>query len=98
VKKFAALCGADVPDWIAAQLEGLDEDPETRRLVAASIAAEQCRILQANGVDEFHFYTLNRADLTVAICHMLGVRGRVATASDRRAVGWHHDASTRLHR
>jgi methylenetetrahydrofolate reductase (NADPH) len=87
VKKFAALCGADVPDWIAAQLEGLDEDPETRRLVAASIAAEQCRILQANGVDEFHFYTLNRADLTVAICHMLGVRGRVATASDRRAVG-----------
>jgi methylenetetrahydrofolate reductase (NADPH) len=76
VKKFAALCGASVPGWMAAQFEGLDDDPETRRLVAASIAAEQCRLLQANGVKEFHFYTLNRADLTVAICHMIGVRGR----------------------
>lgn len=75
VKKFSAACNASVPSWMAAQFEGLDEDPETRRLVAASIAAEQCRVLQANGIDEFHFYTLNRADLTVAICHMLGVRG-----------------------
>ena len=81
VKKFAVLCGAQVPDWIGAQFEGLDEDPETRRLVAASIAAEQCRLLQANGVNEFHFYTLNRADLTVAICHMLGVRGRAPAAA-----------------
>jgi methylenetetrahydrofolate reductase (NADPH) len=87
VKKFAALCGADVPDWIAAQFDGLDEDPETRRLVAASIAAEQCRLLQANGVNEFHFYTLNRADLTVAICHMLGVRGRTPLGTERRAAG-----------
>jgi methylenetetrahydrofolate reductase (NADPH) len=76
VKKFAAQCGASVPVWMAAQFEGLDDDPETRRLVAASIAAEQCRLLQQNGVNEFHFYTLNRADLTVAICHMIGVRGR----------------------
>jgi methylenetetrahydrofolate reductase (NADPH) len=76
VKKFAAQCGASVPGWMAAQFEGLDDDPETRRLVAASIAAEQCRLLQANGVREFHFYTLNRADLTVAICHMIGVRAR----------------------
>jgi methylenetetrahydrofolate reductase (NADPH) len=75
VRKFAAVCGTAVPDWIGAQFDGLDDDPETRRLVAASIAAEQCRLLQANGVNEFHFYTLNRADLTVAICHMLGVRG-----------------------
>jgi methylenetetrahydrofolate reductase (NADPH) len=81
VKKFAAMCGASVPDWMAAQFEDLDQDPETRRLVAASIAAEQCRLLQAAGVDEFHFYTLNRADLTVAICHMLGVRGRPALAA-----------------
>jgi methylenetetrahydrofolate reductase (NADPH) len=80
VKKFAAQCGASVPGWMAAQFEGLDDDPETRRLVAASIAAEQCRLLQANGVREFHFYTLNRADLTVAICHMIGVRGRPAVA------------------
>jgi methylenetetrahydrofolate reductase (NADPH) len=76
VKKFAAQCGAAVPHWMATQFEGLDDDPETRRLVATSIAAEQCRLLQANGVHEFHFYTLNRADLTVAICHMIGVRGR----------------------
>jgi methylenetetrahydrofolate reductase (NADPH) len=76
VKKFAAQCGASVPVWMATQFEGLDDDPETRRLVAASIAAEQCRLLQASGVNEFHFYTLNRADLTVAICHMIGVRGR----------------------
>jgi methylenetetrahydrofolate reductase (NADPH) len=74
VKKFAALCGATVPTWMAAQFDGLDADPETRRLVAASIAAEQCRLLQAAGVEEFHFYTLNRADLAVAICHMIGVR------------------------
>ena len=74
VKKFAAMCGASVPGWMAAQFEGLDDDPETRRLVAASIAAEQCRLLQSNGVKEFHFYTLNRADLSYAICHILGVR------------------------
>jgi methylenetetrahydrofolate reductase (NADPH) len=74
VKKFASLCGATVPAWMAAQFDGLDADPDTRRLVAASIAAEQCRLLQAAGVDEFHFYTLNRADLAVAICHMIGAR------------------------
>jgi methylenetetrahydrofolate reductase (NADPH) len=75
VKKFAATCGAAVPPWMAGLFEGLDDDPDTRRLVAASIAAEQCRRLQAEGVCEFHFYTLNRADLLVAICHMIGVRG-----------------------
>ncbi len=87
VKKFAAQCGAAVPAWMAAQFDGLDDDPETRRLVAASIAAEQCRLLQANGVREFHFYTLNRADLTVAICHMIGVRGRPPTGEARKAAG-----------
>jgi methylenetetrahydrofolate reductase (NADPH) len=74
VKRFAATCGASLPAWVGAQLDGLDGDPDTRRLVAASIAAEQCRLLQAEGIDEFHFYTLNRADLIVAICHLLGVR------------------------
>jgi methylenetetrahydrofolate reductase (NADPH) len=54
--------------------EGLDDRPETRRLVAATVAAEQCRALYANGVKTFHFYTLNRAELTYAICHILGVR------------------------
>jgi len=87
VKKFAAQCGAAVPPWMAAQFEGLDDDPETRRLVAASIAAEQCRLLQANGVHEFHFYTLNRADLTVAICHLIGVRGRPPAGEPRKSVG-----------
>jgi len=87
VKKFAAQCGAAVPPWMAAQFEGLDDDPETRRFVAASIASEQCRLLQANGVHEFHFYTLNRADLTVAICHMIGVRGRPPAGEPRKSVG-----------
>jgi methylenetetrahydrofolate reductase (NADPH) len=85
VKKFSALCGASVPHWMASQFDGLDDDPETRRLVAASIAAEQCRLLQANGVGEFHFYTLNRADLTVAICHMIGARGRRPPEAGRQA-------------
>ena len=74
LKRMAAACGASIPAWMGAHFEGLDDDPETRRLVAASLAAEQCRRLHANGVHEFHFYTLNRADLIVAICHLLGIR------------------------
>lgn len=74
VAKFSAMCGASVPAWLAELFDGLDGDAETRRLVAATVAAEQCRILHANGVNRFHFYTMNRAELTVAICHMLGVR------------------------
>ena len=78
VRKFAASCGASLPAWLARLFDGLDDDPDTRRLVAAAVAAEQCRRLQADGVDEFHFYTLNRADLIVAICHMIGVRAASA--------------------
>ncbi len=74
LRRMAETCGASIPPWLAAHFDGLDDDPDTRRLVAASIAAEQCRRLHAEGVHEFHFYTLNRADLTVAICHLLGVR------------------------
>ncbi|MBV9017526.1 MAG: methylenetetrahydrofolate reductase [Alphaproteobacteria bacterium] len=74
LKRMAAGCGASIPGWMAGHFDGLDDDPDTRRLVAASLAAEQCRRLHANGVHEFHFYTLNRADLIVAICHLLGVR------------------------
>lgn len=74
VQKFSAACGASVPAWMARLFEGLDDDPETRRLVAATVAAEQCRILAAEGVEQFHFYTLNRADLAYAISHILGVR------------------------
>ncbi len=72
--KFSAMCGASIPDWLASMFEGTEDDPETRRMVAAVVAAEQVRLLQANGVDEFHFYTLNRPDLTFAIAHILGVR------------------------
>ena len=72
--KFSAMCGTSVPAWMGALFEGTDNDAELRRMVAAIVAAEQVRLLQANGVDEFHFYTLNRADLTYAIAHLLGVR------------------------
>lgn len=78
LQRFSARCGASVPDWMGQLFEGLDDDPETRRMVAAVVAAEQVRLLQANGIDEFHFYTLNRPDLTYAIAHILGARPRPA--------------------
>ena len=74
VVDFSALCGASLPPWIGELFGGLDGDPETRRMVAATVAAEQCRVLYAAGVRHFHFYTLNRAALVYAICHILGVR------------------------
>ena len=77
VQEFSGQTGTSVPGWMADLFEGLDDDPETRKLVAASVAAEQCRVLYANGIKDFHFYTLNRADLTYAICHILGVRPTV---------------------
>ena len=76
VVKFSEACGTKVPDWLAALFDGLDDDADTRRLVAAMVAAEQVRALAADGVDEFHFYTLNRADLAYAISHILGIRPR----------------------
>ena len=79
--KFSAMCGASMPDWMGPLFEGTDEDPETRRMIGAIVAAEQVRLLQANGVDEFHFYTLNRPDLTYAIAHLLGVRATADTAA-----------------
>lgn len=86
-QRFSALCGASVPRWLAELFEGTDEDPDTRRMVAAVVAAEQVRLLQANGVDEFHFYTLNRPDLTYAIAHILGVRPRPVTDGAEPAGG-----------
>ena len=74
VLRFASMCGASVPDWLKDRFNGLDDDPETRRLIAASVAIEQVQALARQGVREFHFYTLNRAELTYAICHALGVR------------------------
>ncbi len=72
--KFAARCGASVPGWLVERFEGLDQDPETRKMIAASVAIEQVARLRREGVEEFHFYTLNRAELTYAICHALGLR------------------------
>ena len=72
--KFAAKAGASVPAWLAARFEGLEDDPATRQLVAAAVASEQVLDLVERGVTEFHFYTMNRADLVYAICHLLGVR------------------------
>ena len=83
VARFAGMCGTTVPPWLSRLFETLKDDPEARKLVAAMVAGEQCRILAAEGVSDFHFYTLNRADLTFAICHMLGLRsaapGRAAS-------------------
>ena len=72
------MCGASVPSRLTDLFEGLDDDPETRKLVAASVAVDQVRALEEAGVEEFHFYTLNRAELTFAICHVLGVRPSAA--------------------
>ena len=76
--RFAKRCGASVPESLAHRFDGLDDDPDTRRMIAASFAIEQVRRLQQHGVQEFHFYTLNRAELTYAICHALGVRAPAA--------------------
>ncbi|NQU62158.1 MAG: methylenetetrahydrofolate reductase [NAD(P)H] [Rhodospirillales bacterium] len=72
--EFCRKCGTSIPPWMADLFDGLDDDPKTRKLVAASVAAEQCRSLNAQGVTDFHFYTMNRADLVYTICHILGVR------------------------
>lgn len=81
VAGFAGRCGAHVPHWIADRLEGLDEDPQTHALVASAIAAEQVLDLVERGVEEFHFYTMNRADLAFAICHLIGIRPQAAVAA-----------------
>jgi len=71
---FAARCGASVPVWLADRFHGLEQDPTTRKLIAAAVAAEQVVDLFDRGVTNFHFYTMNRADLVYAICHLLGMR------------------------
>lgn len=80
LSRMSAACGTSIPDWLAAHFDGLDDDPETRKLLAASIAAETCARLQEEGFSDFHFYTLNRAELVYAICRVLGVRETKAVA------------------
>ena len=81
VSKFASMCGASIPAPVAERFQGLENDPETHKLVAAAVCAEQVDDLVARGVDEFHFYTLNRAELVFAICHMLGIRPKLETVA-----------------
>jgi methylenetetrahydrofolate reductase (NADPH) len=78
--RFAEQCGATVPEWLTLRFDGLEDDVDTRKLIAASVAIEQVRQLQQEGIEEFHFYTLNRSELTFAICHALGVRPQQAAA------------------
>jgi methylenetetrahydrofolate reductase (NADPH) len=80
LERFAARCGASVPAWLHERFAGLEDDHETRQMIAASVAIEQVHRLQKEGLDEFHFYTLNRSELTFAICHALGVRQNQAAA------------------
>jgi methylenetetrahydrofolate reductase (NADPH) len=84
-KNFAARAGASVPDWLAARFEGLDEDAATRKLIAATVAAEQVMRLAEQDVCDFHFYTMNRADLAYAICHLLGLRPSERPGAQLRA-------------
>jgi methylenetetrahydrofolate reductase (NADPH) len=79
--RFAERCGASVPEWLRRRFDGLDDDPDTRRMIAAHVAIEQVQRLQEHGIEEFHFYTLNRAELTYAICHAMGLRPRVAACA-----------------
>jgi methylenetetrahydrofolate reductase (NADPH) len=73
------MCGASVPDWLHDLFDGLDDDPETRKLISAMVATEQCRALMAEGIDQFHFYTLNRADLILGICRRMGLKPAAVT-------------------
>ena len=79
--RMAGRCGTSVPEWLRHRFEGLDDDPETRRIISAAVAIDQVQQLAAEGVDEFHFYTLNRAELSYAICHALGVRPQAQRAA-----------------
>jgi methylenetetrahydrofolate reductase (NADH) len=87
VVRMAGRCGARIPQWLEERFHGLDDDPDTRRLIAASLAIEQVQTLERHGVRDFHFYTLNRAELTYAICHSLGMRPSRQPAADPVALG-----------
>jgi methylenetetrahydrofolate reductase (NADPH) len=86
-RRFAERCGTSVPHWLAERFEGLDDDLATRKLIAAAVAAEQVIDLLDRGVTDFHFYTMNRADLVYAICHLLGLRPSHAEAAPAAPLG-----------
>jgi methylenetetrahydrofolate reductase (NADPH) len=85
VANFSARCGAHVPAWLAERFDGLEKDPQTHALVASAIAAEQVLDLVERGIGEFHFYTMNRADLAFAICHLIGIRPAVINTTSAAA-------------
>lgn len=85
LKRIAGLCGASLPDWLHASYEGLDDDPATRQLVTAHHAAKLCDALRTGGVEAFHFYTLNRAELALSTCQLLGVRPQPAPLTGEAA-------------
>lgn len=85
LRKMADICGATIPGRLVKLFQNLDDDPATRQLIAATVAAEQCLDLAEQGVKHFHFYTLNRDDLAYALCHMLGVRPKTAKGADAAA-------------
>jgi methylenetetrahydrofolate reductase (NADPH) len=78
VARMASRCGASIPQWLSALYEGLEDDLESRKLVASAVLVEQVRQLRAEGFDQFHFYTLNQAELTLAVCNMLGIKPAAA--------------------
>lgn len=73
IVRFSKMCGTTVPSWLAGLFDGMDDYPATRNMLAAMVVAEQCRLLRREGIDQFHFYTLNRAGLTWSVCRMLGI-------------------------
>ncbi|MEZ5998276.1 MAG: methylenetetrahydrofolate reductase [NAD(P)H] [Hyphomonas sp.] len=81
LQRISGLCGASIPDWLAELYDGLDTDEETRELVTANVAADLCRKLQEQGVEDFHFYTLNRAGLALSTCRLLGLKPQPAKAA-----------------
>ena len=81
LKNFAKMCGASLPDWLHKLYEGLDDDPGTRDLITANVAAELCHKLADGGVNQFHFYTLNKANLALSTCHLLGLKPAQAEAA-----------------
>jgi methylenetetrahydrofolate reductase (NADPH) len=80
MERFAKMCGTAIPEALRHRFDGLEDDAETRQMISASVAIEQVRHLESEGIEEFHFYTLNRSELTYAICHALGVRSGQAAA------------------
>jgi methylenetetrahydrofolate reductase (NADPH) len=79
VMRMAARCGTAIPDWLAQLYDGLDGDPESRKAIAAAVLAEQVEQLRREGFEQFHFYTLNQANLTYAACRLLGIKERQTT-------------------